>query len=165
MRSLRRFWNTADPGFTLVELLIVMALIAMVVVTAIPRSSRSDEHLNVESMVLNLRENARYAINLASDSGRPVRFVVCDTKRYYSIEIAADSQAEVFAPVEGLLRVYPEDVLTLQTNGFQDLGGKQCLIFSPRTDWPIAELTILGANCGKRLKIQGIYSEVEDLEL
>ena len=147
------------------ELLIVLAIIAIVVVAAAPHASRSDEHLNVESMALNMQETVRYAIDLAGNNGRPVRIVISHKNRYYRLEMMTDSSNEVYAPIEGLFgsqRPFPKDVMTVETDGFYDQGDLQYLIFSPQNNWPSAEITIMATTCGKRLKIDGSVTEVRD---
>ena len=158
--------NRAGPsGFTLLELLIVLMVIAVMVTVAVPYASRSNKGLKAEQVCLSLAETAKYAMDLAVDKKKPTRVVVDPRNRSFLLEVAVGPGGRDYEPVNrpGFeTRYFGQDIYITDAVGFDIDGGKYCLVFDPARPWPDASISMSSSNALKTIRIHGRQVEIED---
>jgi len=153
-------------GFTLFELVVVMAVISVMVMVAVPYASKSNEGLKLKQEGLNIAEAVKYAIDLAINSGKPVRITIDTKNKDYLLEAAAAEN--VYKPIEG----FPGEVCYIsQTTsivdmtGFETDGSNQYLVFDTAKQWPDAEFSLSAGDIVETIRIKGKRVEVEESAL
>ncbi len=145
-------------GFSLIELLIVLVIIAVAVGFTAPRATRSDEHQVVVQLSLNLKESIKYVIDSATNEGRPHRIVFFHKQNFYRLESAIGDDYENYAPMSGQLgnnSYLGSSIASVETEGFEQDGDTEYLIFDPAMPWPRATITVVSENSNRAIKIEG----------
>jgi prepilin-type N-terminal cleavage/methylation domain-containing protein len=163
-------WMHREParpinGFTLVELLTVLVILAVMVAVTVPYASRSNEHLLLEGESRSMAETIAYAVDLAERTRRHVKLVVNPAERTYRLELAGDRAASEYAVVEEGRRAVcymSEKILVLDLQGFE-LSDKTCysLVFSPCEPWPSATVSLAVGDTIRRIVVAGRQVSVE----
>ena len=157
--------GTESRGFTLSELVVVLALISAMLVIVIPYATRSNECLKAKEECLNMAEAIKYAIDLSVATKRPTRIVIDPKNRSYLLAKASGVDDYDFAPTEdypGGIRYFGETTHITDMNGFDIEPDGCCLTFDPRRPWPDASLSL---SCGERvniIRIRGKQVEIDE---
>ncbi len=157
--------KSSRRAFTLLELMVVMAIIAAMVTVAVPYVTRSNEALKVRQECLSLAEAVRYIADLAVDTKRSTRILVEPGSNSYSLAIAKGSGAQGFEPalVSGDVRRYlSRNVRIMDITGFSVDGDGHYLLFEPARPWPNASISLSAGDVIKTIVIAGKRVEIQD---
>jgi prepilin-type N-terminal cleavage/methylation domain-containing protein len=152
-------------GFTLLELMIVLVIIAAMVTVAVPYASRSNKSLKMKQESLSMAEAIKYAADLAMDTKKPTRIVINLKTNTYLLEIAAGINNQSFKPIEGFggnIRYLGQSVHIIDMTGFSIEGKEHGLVFEPTRPWPNATISLSSDDAIKTIKIRGKQVEIED---
>ena len=152
-------------GFTLLELIIVLAIISAMMTVILPYATRSNEGLRMEQECLNIAQAVEYAMSLCADTKRPTRLVVNIEERSYSVEIASEFSSRHFLPTEdafGTVRYLGRDIHVMDLDGFDIEDKGYFLLFDPADVWPEATISLAAGNTVRTIKINGKRVEIED---
>ena len=124
-----------DGGFTLVELMLVVVILATVAAMAVGRYSRSIEYMKLRSAALDVAATSEHAQHTAVLEGRHLRLTISENGRSCVVESDRDDpNVETFKP---LVYSLPERI-TLESLDFEDplLAHRKYVTFLPdgRTD-------------------------------
>ena len=154
-------------AFTLVELLLVMAIIATLLTIIAPYATRSNKGQKLEQKSLNMVEAINYIIDLAVTRKRPTRIII-DPQKGYALEICRREKGENYKPIEGFLGQpinFGEGISILDTTGFATGGNEEYLAFDPGKPWPYASITLMTTETIKTIKINGRQVEIYESEM
>lgn len=163
--SHRRDSRTRSHGFTLFELIVVLAIIAAMITVAIPYASRSNESLRIKQECLNVAQAIEYASDLAVNIRRPTRIVINPNNKSYWLEIAAGTNNHDYKPLEdfqGSVRYFGKSIYITDTSGFSIDGNTYYLIFDPARPWPNASISLSNKDAIKTIIIRGNHVEIEE---
>jgi prepilin-type N-terminal cleavage/methylation domain-containing protein len=161
-------WNDrarGPAGFTLLELIIVLAIIAAMVTVIMPYATRSNQHLSMEQECLSIAEAIRYAMNLSVDTNKPTRLVLSPDGPSYSVEIASGKSDLLFQPAEdiyGAVHYLGQDIYLMDVDGFSMAGKRYYLLFDPAGAWPQATISLASRDAIRTIRINGRQVEIED---
>ncbi|MHC4742280.1 MAG: pilus assembly FimT family protein [Planctomycetota bacterium] len=160
-----KFRTPKSTGFTLFELIVVMAIIAAMVTVAVPYATRSNKGLKVRQECLSLTQAVKYVAELAEHTRRPARIVIDEKNKYFLLEAATGTDEYSYKLIEdfggGIRHLDPEVEIT-DITGFKADGRGLCLVFEPAEPWPSASITLMSENTAKRITIRGKRVEVSD---
>jgi len=151
-------------GFTLVELLVVLAIIAIVAGIVSPYAGGSLQGRQLRDTALTLAEHVKYAQALAVSQGRPARVYVDLQQQSYRVEIAKDFVGLEFVPVPG-----PAGVPQTLPNGvrFGELemttrqGRADALVFAPTDQWTVGQMQLVSDRGSVSVKVSQGLGRVE----
>jgi prepilin-type N-terminal cleavage/methylation domain-containing protein len=150
-------------GFTLFELVIVLAILAAMVTVIAPYASRSNEHLKLDNQVQEVSETLKYAINLAETENQKVRFYLDTNQKSFSLQ-TADEDGD-FYPISGPVgspRFLSPGCHLMDIEGFEMDSQSCCLEFNPAINWPAAQFSIWGEDFKKTIMIQSKTVIIQD---
>jgi len=159
--------DTALSAFTLVELMIVLAIISAMVTIILPYAATSNESLSLEQQCLDIAQTVRYAINLAISTQKATRIVINPKNKTYSLEVAAGPYDRSFKPLDDnltALRRIAEKINIYDIDGFDIDAGGYYLVFDPRRTWPDATISLAAMNTVKTIKIRAKQVKIESRE-
>ena len=148
-------------GFSLTELLVVLAVMAALVGGAVPYAAKSRDSQELRQQTLNIATALRYLRDQAINTNRPTRFVLNQKERSYRLEVRSDD-GQRFVPAAGfwgqLIRLGGELSVT-EMVGFEMDGSDEYLVFDPWRPWPAGEFTLAGPKQESTIKIEGLQIE------
>ena len=155
-----------SKGFTLFELIIVLAIISVMTAVIIPFASRSNNSLKVTEHSRDIAQTIRYAIDLAQSSYRPVKFVIdTKSKSYY---LQQSDQSGNFEPLKSYLgsaRYFDKRIQIIDTEGM-DIDSKGFyLIFDSGKPWLTASFTLSTRDVEKTIKINAKGVHIEETSI
>ena len=139
-------------GFTLFELVIVLAIISAMVAVVMPFAKRSNDGLKIKQAGSNIAKAIRYAIDLAQKRNKAVKFIFIE--KYNSFE-----------PVDkftGTERFIDENIHLFDIEGFEQAGQEYYLIFDPKRPWPDAWISLSTNDLTETIRIKSKYVEIEE---
>ncbi len=156
-----------DKGFTLAELLVVMAILAAGVVVIAPYATRRNHNQAMSDAVSDLVNSLRYAHSYATRVGKPTRLILECQDHAIRLEESSDMHGRSFSPLEGVpgsKRGFDEQLYFTDIDGFEMLSeDAYALKFDPQQPWPHATLTIMSDEKAKKIVIQGKNIDVISL--
>ena len=150
-------------GFTLFELVVVMAIISAMIAVALPLCRRSNEGLKITQDSSNIAQALRYAIDLAERKNIAVRFVFND--RYRSFHLEIEESGSLFAPLDdfaGKETFIDKSIHLFDIEGFQQDGPEYVLTLEPQNQWPSAWISLATTDLTKTIRVRGKYVAVEE---
>ncbi len=163
-----RITRMLRTGFTLFELVIVLAIITAMVAVVVPHATRSNESLKIKQECLSMAEAIRYITDLAVESKRPTRILIDPQNNTYILQSATEISRSDYKPLEGFggdRRSLGESVRITDFNGFDMEGNSRYLLFDPAAPWPNASISISTGNQINTIKITGRQVEIEESEI
>lgn len=154
-----------STGFTLFELIVVVAIIAVMVTVAVPYATRSNKGLKLEQQCLSLAQAVKYVAESAEHTRRPARIVVDEKNNCFQLEAATREDESGFRLIEdfgGGIRYLDQEVEITDVNGFRSGGNGLCLLFEPSKPWPSGSITLASENTAKTIKIRGKKVEISE---
>ena len=153
-------------AFTLVELMVVMAIIAAMLTVTLPFANRSNNALKVQQAASNIAQTLRYAINLSETKQRKIKFVFDTKNSSYYLEIANQNtgfkQLDDFA---GKQRFIDNDIYLFDSEEVEHDSRKLLLIFDPQKKWPDASITFATKNLMEKIIIKGRHVDIKEISL
>lgn len=142
-------------GFTLFELIIVMAIIAAMIAVVAPYASRSNENLEFENQAKEIADTLQYALSISEKNKTLVRFILNTQEKTFSLEMA--DKDGLFHPLPtslGQQRYLNSKCVLVDIEGFTREGYCYYLNFDATQNWPVAYFTIAGEEFKKTINIQ-----------
>jgi len=141
-------------AFTLLELVIVLAIIATMIIVVAPYASRSNEGLQLNNQMQEFANTLRYAIDYAETNGKQVRFVMDTNRNFFYLETVDENGVFSIMPTSiGREKPFNSNCTIMNIDGFEMEGQSYFLLFNPTKEWPTANFTILGEDFKKTLNI------------
>lgn len=141
---MRTTGSSIARAFTLAELLVVLAIIAVVAGMVAPYVSGSLAGMRVRQAALTLAEHIRYAQALAVDRERAARLSIDQKASRYRVELARDLVGVHFATAPGVSGRFiglPEGVRFDGVEfAFAPDGIENALLFQPQGQWSSGRL-------------------------
>ena len=153
-----RLRRCQQAGFTLVELMLVMVIMAAILTVVVPRSQRSDRALEVEQHSLDMAALVRYAVDLADRTGRRTRVAVDTTRNTYHLEMADRDNPDRYEATPdafGQVRFIGAHI-RLVTEGFDTDRYIDTLVIDPYADLPVdARISLLTHDVHEQVTVNG----------
>jgi len=152
-------------GFTLVELLVVLAIISAMMTVAVTYATSSSKGLKADEHCLDAAQILRYAIMLAIDTNRPSRVVVNAEDNSLRLETAGETGKENWERVHDFgvaVRYFGQPVRFGDMTGFDSEGNRGYVVFDPAKPWPAAGLSLAVGETVKTIRIEGRCIRIED---
>ena len=150
-------------GFTLFELVVVLAIISAMVAVVLPLVQRSNDGLKIKQAGSSIAQTIRYAINLAQTRNKAVKFIYNDKYRSYHLQI--EDTENNFEPVDdftGTERFLDKNIQLFDIEGFEQTGSKFFLVFDPQRPWPNAWISLSTNDLIETIRIKSKYVEIEE---
>lgn len=150
-------------GFTLFELVIVLAIMAAMITIALPYVSQRNDAMRVDGFSHDLADAVRYAIDLAEGEGSAVKLVIDTANNGYRLQQADDNVG--YRSAKGFIGEFQylnDDVRIDILEGFVADGRSVYLLFDPGKRWPDARFSISTENSAKTIIVNGKNIEIED---
>jgi prepilin-type N-terminal cleavage/methylation domain-containing protein len=150
-------------GFTLIELIIVLAIIAAMITICVPYANRSNNYLKLREQTYNIAETIKYGMNLAIDSERSVRFTLDTRKKSYWLETSDENG--FFRAIEGFggtINYMEETIFISDMEGFYPSGHEWYLIFDINREWPYAYLNLSTKELLETIRIKARDVEIKE---
>jgi len=156
------------PGFTFLELMIVLAIISAMMTLVLPYVASSTGHLQMKQDCLNIAELARYGINLATITSRQSRLVIEPARRTYCLQLAGDNTGRQFEKLQGHIGrtcTFSDKLAITDITGFEVKGKSYCLSFDPRRPWPKANISLSTTETTTTITIRGKKVEFKEQQI
>ena len=105
-----RSFLTPDVGFTLIELVFVMAILGILLVAAAPRFAQTTERLRVERSAFELTQLLRYAHERAVSESREIIWVWAQGAHRAQLEITEDGSTQPIRERMGMSARLPDEI-------------------------------------------------------
>jgi len=152
-----------STGFTLFELVIVLAIIAAMVTVIAPYASRSNESLELDNRTREIVETLKYAINLAEIDNQRIRFYLDTNRKSFYLETAdEDGHFPLISTSVGRERYLSSSCHLMDIEGFEMEGQCCYLEFDPMQSWPSGHFVIFGNEFQKKIEIQSKTISITD---
>jgi len=153
-------------GFSLVELLIVLTLMAVILSVVAPYSGKSGNVMKLKQEALSLVQAVHYAIDHAKSTGHSTRLVIDRLENAYSLQADEGIEQKEFKSLllSGTTKhVLDKSIRFTKINNFTSEENSDYLIFDPVRPWPIdADITIQTDTQARIVKIKGhVVEETE----
>lgn len=165
MRAVIKDNKKIVAGFTFAELLVVLAIIAILVSVTAPYASQSNRNLKLQQEACNLSAAISYLIDLTQSTQRPTRLALDIKAKSYVLEIAYDGHTDRFKPIDGYLgreRYLDKKFRFDEIKGFDTDGRKEYLLFDPAQPWPAASFALVTNEGIRIIKIDGLENKIFD---
>jgi prepilin-type N-terminal cleavage/methylation domain-containing protein len=152
--------------FTLVELIVVLAIISIIVSVVLPFAGRSNEGLKIKEQSRDIAETIKYAQDFAQKSHKQVKFIIDTKDKSYQLQVA--DEKGIFNVLEsslGTIRYIDQKVVIADIDGFTPEDQKLCLIFDYKKPWPKASLSISTKDLQYIIKINGRKVSIEEISI
>ena len=156
--------NSVFPaGFTLFELVVVLAIISAMVAVVLPFCKRSNDGLKIKQVSSSIAQVVRYAIDLAEKRKRPVKFIFNEKYKSYCLQI--EDSENSFEPVDdftGTERFIDKNIHLFDIEDFEQIGQEYFLIFDPKKAWPNAWISFSNNDLIMTIRIKSKYVEIQE---
>jgi prepilin-type N-terminal cleavage/methylation domain-containing protein len=151
------------PGFTLIEIVIVLAIISAMIVVVLPLCKRSNNGLQIKQDSSDIAQAIRYAADLAEKGKKAVKFIF--NEKFKSFHLEVEDSENSFKPVEdftGTERYIDKNVQLNDIDGFEQNGQEYFLIFDPLRPLPDAGISFSSSDLIVTIKIHSKNVEIEE---
>jgi prepilin-type N-terminal cleavage/methylation domain-containing protein len=153
-------------GFTFIELLVVLMIIAVMVTIVVPYASRSNDSLNIKQESLSIAEALKYMVDLAMDTKKPTRIVINPKANSFLLEMATEISNQNFRPIEDFggsgIHYFDQNVRIIDIKGFDAQSDGYYLIFDPTKPWPNGSISLSTTDSITKINIKGKQIEIKD---
>jgi prepilin-type N-terminal cleavage/methylation domain-containing protein len=160
-----RYSKTQSPAFTLIEMIIVMAIISAMMTVVIPYATNSRSSAQLKLTAIDLALTIDYAINHATHKKKPTRILIDTKTPAFSIETATSTDPLIFdsAPqITPATTVLPKPLRFTDFKGLTHANKNWQIIFDPDEPWPKALITLASDNAEISVNIRGKYVTATD---
>ncbi len=150
-------------GFTLFELVIVLAIISAMVAVVVPFSKRSNEGLKIKQTSSSIAQAIRYGIDLAHKRKKTVKFVFDEKYRSYHLQIEGSKNS--FEPVgdfTGKDRFIDKNIHFFDIEGFEQKGSEYFLVIDPQRSRSSAWISFSTKDLIETIRINGKYVYIDE---
>ena len=150
-------------GFTLFELVVVLAIISAMVAVIMPFCKRSNDGLKIRQAGSSIAQALRYAIDMAEKRNKAVKFIF--NEKYKSYCLAIETPENNFEPVDdftGKEQFLNENIQLFDIEGFEQIGQEYFLSFDPKKMWSNAWLSFSTSDLVVTIKIKSKYVEIQE---
>ncbi|MFC1677106.1 Tfp pilus assembly protein FimT/FimU [Planctomycetota bacterium] len=161
-----KYRTDCSKGFTLFELIIVLAIISAMTCVIIPFASRSNNSLKVTEHSRDIAQTIRFAIDLAQSTYSPIKFVIETKSKCYYLQ--QSDQSSNFEPLKSYLgspRYFDKRIHIVDTEGMDADSKGFSLIFDPGKPWPKASFTLSTTDVEKTIKINAKGVQIEEASI
>ena len=156
--------NLAIPvGFTLFELVVVLAIISAMVAVVLPFCKRSNDGLKIKQAGSSIAQTIRYAIDLAQKRKKTIKFIFNEKHRSYCLQM--ENSENSFGPVDdftGTETLFDKNIGLYDIEGFEQTGHEYFLVFDPNKTWTDAFISFSTDDLVVTIKIKSKYVEVQE---
>jgi len=152
-------------GFTLFELIVVLAIISSMMMVIVPYARRSNDSLQLKEDCLNMTELIKYALDSAMQTKKTTKIVINPQDNSYWLEMSPDVESKNYQPIDTFLsdaRYFSKNVLLTDVTGFDTENNKHYIIFDPSKQWPDASFSLSAGDSTETIKINGRQVEIEE---
>jgi prepilin-type N-terminal cleavage/methylation domain-containing protein len=150
-------------GFTLLELMIVLAVISAVVGVTLPYASRSNHVLSIRQDGLNIAQAFQYGIDIAESRNNKVKITLDPVERSY--QLLTENQDGWYEPLEGyfgIARRFSQDVSLDNVEGLTRAGDEWQFIIDPAEIFAEADFELRAKEIIIKIVISGRGVKVEE---
>jgi prepilin-type N-terminal cleavage/methylation domain-containing protein len=150
-------------GFTLFELVVVLAIISAMVAVVLPFCKRSNDSLKVKQHSSNIAQSLRYACDLAEKRNKAVKFIFDEKQRSYHLQIEGSENS--FEPLDdftGTEQFLDEGIQVADTEGFEQAGSEYTLVFDPQKLWPDASIKLSTKDLTVQIRVKSKYVDIQE---
>jgi Tfp pilus assembly protein FimT len=150
-------------GFTLFELVVVLAIISAMIVVVMPFCKRSNDSLKVKQHSSSIAQTLRYACDLAEKRNKAVKFIFDEKRRSYHLQIQ-DSENS-FKPLDdftGTEQFFDEGIQVFDAEGFEQAGSEYTLVFTPQSPWPNAWIKLSAKDIIMLIRIKSKDVDIQE---
>jgi len=152
-----------SAGFTLFELVVVLAIISAMVAVVLPFCKRSNDGLKIKQAGSSIAQTMRYAIDLAQKRNKAVKFIYNDKYSSYHLQIEdTENSFESVDNFTGTERFLDKNIQLFDIEGFEQTGSEFFLIFDPKRPWPDAWISFSTNDLTETIKTKSKYVEIEE---
>ena len=152
-------------GLTLLELVIVLAIIAIMITVIAPYASRSNDSLEIENQIMEIADSILYAIDSTQINHLKSRFCFDTAQNAFYLETS--DQDGNYYPISasiGRKRYLSPNCNVMDVEGFDTQGKCFFIEFDPDRNWPAGSFTILSNDIKKTIAVRSRTVTVEDVE-
>ena len=155
-----------SAGFTLFELIIVLAVISAIVGVALPYATKSNHVLNMRQDALNIAETFKYSIDLAQSRNRKIKISINSKNRTY--RLLKENDSEQYEPLEGYFgigRRFDKDISVANIEGLTNKADEWSLVIDPAKVFPEASLELISKDIIVKIIITGRKVAIEETSI
>ncbi len=150
-------------GFTLIELMVALAIISAMVAVVLPFCKRSNDGLKIKQASSSIAQAIRYSIDLAEKSNKAVKFIFNDKYRSYRLQIEnSENRFESVEDFAGTERFLDKNIHLFDIEGFEQMGQEYSIVFDPQRPWPEAWISFCSNDLTETIRIKSKYVEIEE---
>lgn len=149
-------------GFTLFELIVVLAIITAMVAVVLPFCKRSNDSLKIRQHSSNVAQTIRYAIDLAENRNKVVKFILNEKRKSYYLRIEDQNSFKPLNDFIGMEKFIDESINLYDISGFEQMGTEYFLAFDPQKTWPNAGLSLSANDIIEIITIASKHVEIEE---
>ena len=153
-------------AFTLVEMMVVMAILAALLTVALPFTAAGDGALKLQQTASDIAQTIRYAIVLSHTTQKKVSFIL-DTKNscYYLETTKTHSRTKPVEDFTARRRAIDDKIQIFDTEGLTQKNRKLSLTFDYQTRLPTASITLKNQKLTEKITIKEKYVQVHHIRL
>lgn len=153
-------------GFTLFELIAVLAIISVAVGITLPYATRSNHILNIRQDALNIAEAFRYGIDLAQDVNHKIKISVNTRDKTY--RLLQENDNKQYVPLDGyfgIVRRFNNGITVANVQGMDNQAGQWSLIIDPIKAFQDADMELRSKDIIMKIIIAGRKVAVEETSI
>jgi len=153
-------------GFTLFELIIVLAVISAIIGVTLPYATRSNHFLSIKQDALNITEAFKYSIDLAQSVNRKIKISISTQDRTY--QLLQENDEKQYEPLEGyfgIARGFDKDISVGNIQGLTNQTNEWYLIIDPTKVFPDASLELKSKDIIVKIIITGRKVAIEETSI
>lgn len=141
-RKNKKLSSDLQPGFTLFEMIVVLAVISTAVAVAMPYATRSNYILSIRQDALNIKDTLYYSIDLAQNLNSKIKLSINTRNKTYCLLKENDSRYEPVEGYFGITRGFNKNISVGNTEGLINQADECYLIIDPTRTLPDATLEL-----------------------
>jgi prepilin-type N-terminal cleavage/methylation domain-containing protein len=152
-----------QKGFTLFELVVVLAIISAMVAVVLPFCKRSNDGLKIKQSASSIAQVLRYGIDLAEKRKRTIKFIYNDKYKSYRLEIEdGENSFEPVSDFTGTETFLNKNIDLFDIEGFEQTGQEYFLVLDPTKAWSDAWISFSTEDWIVTIKVNSKYVEIEE---
>ena len=160
-----RYRKNESTAFTLIEMIIVMAIISAMMTVVIPYAANSQRAMRLKLTAIDLAQTIDYAINHAIHNKIPTRILIDTKTPAFSLETATSTDPLIFdtaTRINPATTVLPKNIRFADFDGLSHTNSNWQIVFNPAETWPDASITLASEYAEININIRGKYVTASD---